>query len=318
MTAPAADLASAPHRVRRAFWTVGILLSLALAVVPPLVDKSKTLQGAIIVGLLGVCIGLLIEQVLRLEQTAGDVRTELHNQADQVSVAVREISPVVSAPPPCKQFVLDYVSAYQAIDQHGAVQVFEDMRRSKAEELLASLRELANGAITVSVDGPYSVRARSLDDVQAYRAMSMGPFGFWKAAFGQRFLEIQRSAIARLGLAVERIFVFDSSDDLAILEDIVRTHVAAGVEVWVVSRAWVPQHHRVHVIDLGMLSFRNGTKLLFEPRGSQYRQSATTERLSVVPSEIRAAEFSLELIRSDAVRILADTPWPPVGPDHPH
>ncbi|GAA4097317.1 hypothetical protein [Nonomuraea soli] len=110
---------------------------------------------------------------------------------------------------------------------------------------------------------------------------------------------------------VERIFVSDDPTTPH-LEDVVRAQAAAGIDTWLVLREWVPEHHREHVVDQGVLSFRNGTKLLMQPRATQYRQKADRERLSVLPNEIRAAEFSLDLIRSHAFKVTATSSWPPV------
>ncbi|MFJ7074428.1 hypothetical protein [Streptomyces sp. NPDC098781] len=303
---------SAPRatRIRRTLWICGLIASLALAIVPPLVGSSTALQLGIVISLAGVSIALLVEQSTKTEQMSSEVRQELATQAAEISAAVRGVTPVIESPPPCKQFVLDYVRSYQAIEQHSDVAVFADIRRSKGEELLDCMRDLSNGAVTVSIDGPYSVRARSFDDVSLYRAVSMGPFEFWRGSFGQRYLDMQRSAIERFDLTVERIFVFPHAED-PILEEVVRSQVAAGIDTWVVLRSWVPEHHQEHVVDQGVLKFRNGSKLLMQPLATQYRQRADRERLSVISSEIRAAEFSLDIVRSNAVKMTETSPWPP-------
>lgn len=306
---PSTPSSARTRRIRRTLWVCGIIASLALAIIPPLIDSSSSLQLGVIIGLTGVSIALLVEQSTKTEQVASEVQQQLQAQSDAISTAVRGVTPVLEAPPPCKQFVLDYVRSYQDIEQHSAVTVFADIRRSKGEELLDCLRDLSNGAVTVSIDGPYSVRARSFDDVVLYRAVSMGPFGFWKGSFGQRYLDMQRSAVDRFGLTVERIFVFPDPDEPGI-EEVVRLQVAAGIDTWIVFRSWVPEHHEEHVIDQGVLTFRNDSKLLMQPLATQYRQRADRERLSVVPSEIRSAEFSLDIVRSNAIKMTADSPWP--------
>jgi hypothetical protein len=281
-----------------------------LAIVPPLIDSSAALQLGIIIGLAGVSIALLVEQSAKTEQLTSEMRQQLTTQAAEISAAVRGVTPVIEAPPPCKQFTLDYVRSYQEIDQHSDVAVFKDIRRSKTEELLDCLRDLANGAVTVSIDGPYSVRARSFDDVVLYRAVSMGPFNFWEGSFGQRYLDTQRLAVERFGLTVERFFVFPNPEESGI-EEVVRSQVAAGIDAWVVFRSWVPEHHQQHVVDQGVLTFRNGSKLLMQPLATQYRQRADSERLSVIPSEIRSAEFSLDIVRSNAIKMTENSQWPP-------
>ncbi|MEV6384393.1 hypothetical protein AB0M31_33870 [Streptomyces sp. NPDC051773] len=296
-------------RARRTLWTCGVVLSLGLAIAPPLLGSSQAVQLAILVGLIGLCIALLIEQAMKAEHMTAEVRTQLQREADQISSAVAEITPVIKAPAPSKQFVLDYIEFSQNIDRQGEIAVFSDIRRSKGEELLNCMRELANGAVTVSIDGPYSVRARPFDDVLLYRAVSMGPFEFWRGTFGQRYLETQHSAIRDHGLSVERIFVLDGTEPSEV-EEIIRGHAALGVDTWVVFRRWVPEHHHEHVVDQGVLSFRNGVKLLMQPRATRYRQRADSERLSVLASEIRAAEFSLDIVRSNAVRIGEGVLWP--------
>jgi hypothetical protein len=306
------DQAPRPRRrVRTALWGSGILVALAIAIIPPLLDPSKSyVQVGIIVGLVGVCIGLLIEQTAKADRLASDVSVRLHHQAELIANSISEITPVVAAPPPCKKFVFNYVKFYQDIDPQRGVAVFADIQRSKSAELIDCLRDLSNGAVTVNVDGPFSIRARSFDDVLRWKAVSMGPFEFWDTPFGKRYFETQRSAIERLGLAVERIFVFDDAADPRI-GGLVAPNIAVGVDTWVVARSWVSDHNHQHVVDQGVLTFRNGTKLLVQPRSSRGRHKADVERLSVIPSEIHAAEFSLSIVQSNAVKVTADSPWSP-------
>ncbi|GAA4097321.1 hypothetical protein [Nonomuraea soli] len=182
---PPKTLAPRTKHARRTLWIGGITISLALAIIPPWVDSTKIfIQVGIIVGLVGFCIALLVEQSTKLDQAIVEMRTQMERQAAELTTALREVSPVIAAPPLCKDFVDGYVAAYQSIDRRGDIDVFSDIRQSKSSELLDCLHDLSNGAIIVSIDGPYSVRARPFDDVLHYRAVSMGPFEFWTGPFG--------------------------------------------------------------------------------------------------------------------------------------
>jgi hypothetical protein len=302
-------------------WSLGIVISLAVAIIPPWVDpKYIYIQVAILIGLMAICIGFLIQNALkydeqsaalekRMQADAGVLEKRMQADADMIAQVLKELSPIANASPACKDFVTKVVKNWAAIERRGEVAVFSDIHRDIVQGALGSLMDLASGVITVGMDGPYSVRLRRFDDVLSYRAVSIGPLEFWMTNFGKNYLETHRKSIQDGGLEVERIFILDDSQ-LDVAEPILRTQVASGIQVWVVRRTSVSDIHRAHIIDQGVVEFRDNQKLLMRPLATRYQEQADRERLSVIPGEILAAEHSLNVLRSNAVELQADTAWP--------
>lgn len=288
----------------------GILISAALAVIPPLIDpKYIYIQVGILIGLVSICLGLLIEQAVRNDEASIELDGRLRAHVDETIDALGQLSPIASASQECREYVNQVINSWMQIDQRDDLAVFSSIRRTKAQELSSFLTDLANGSITVSIDGPFSVRARQFDDVASYRAVSMGPLEFWTTNFGRNYLETQRESIQMNGLVVERIFVLDDNQ-IAAAEPVVRAQVAAGVQVWVLPRSSVPNIHREHVVDQGVLIFKNGDKLLMQPLAGGYQMRADRERLSINSRDLIAAEFSLSILQRHAIKLEERAPWP--------
>ncbi len=295
---------------RRVLWTVGVLISLALAVIPPLIGpKYVYIEVGILMGLVGVCLALLIEQALRHDETSVEIDSRLRAHADKTADAINQIHPIAFASQECRNVVAQIVRSWMQIDERNYPAVFSSMRHTRAVELSTLLAELAHGSTTVGIDGPFSVRARQFDDnVREYRAISVGPLEFWTTNFGANYLEAQHESIKKNGTEVERIFVLDDNQ-IATAEPIIRAQVTAGVQVWVVRRNLVPHYNRKHIADQGILTFENKERMLMQPLARGY-QMADRERLSVDPGEISEAMSSQDILRQYATKLEEATPWP--------
>lgn len=295
---------------RLVLWSVGLCVSLSLAIIPPLVNpKAQSVQIGILIGVVAIGVGLLVEQNLRSDQLATEVRTELKVNADLTADGLHDISTIITASLECREHVAQVISMWSAIDDHRNFHTFQKIRRARGQEFLNCLTELASGAITVNVDGPFSARMRSFSDVASYRAISVGPLGFWRGTFGRNYLRAQAASIRDDGLAVERIFVLEDNER-ATAEPIVRAQVAAGIKVWVVRRSQMESIYQQHAIEQGVLHFKDGSKLLMQPIARGAGQQADRERLSVISAEIAEAEFSLTLLKSHSTIIHSNTEWP--------
>jgi hypothetical protein len=321
-----------PWSLHRTVWLIGLAIALAIAVIPPFIDpKYEFVQVGILIGLAAICLGLLVEQRLRDEHLAGELHTrletdarELHTRletdtrelhaklqtdAERTNEALGGISSITRASTECREYVTQLVDNWMLIDARYNFPTFSDMRSARGQEFMNFLTELVSGTATVGVDSPYSARTRPFDNVKEYRAVSVGPLEFWKGTFGQHYLEVHRRAISHHGLKVERVFVIEDSD-ATIAEPILRAQVAAGITVWVLLRSRMSNIYQQHAVDQGVLVFRDDSKLLMQPLARGYGQQADRERLSAIPAEIKAAERSLELLKSHAHNLLENTPWP--------
>jgi hypothetical protein len=272
-------------------------------------SKYVYIQVAILIGLVGIAVGFLIENTLRSDQQATELEERLETDAQRIAESLRQISPVAQASTELRDFIGQVARAWTEIDRRGKAAILSEIHHDKAQEYVSLLTDLAAGVITVGIDGPYSVRLRSFEDVRSYRAASMGPLEFWTTNFGRNYLEAQRRSIESNKLTVERVFLLED-EQIDTAEPILRAQASAGIQVWVLRRRSVPEVHKEHIIDQGIIQFKNDQKLLMRPMANHYQEQADRERLSAVRSEIVAAEFSLSILRVHAVSLQSNTSWP--------
>jgi hypothetical protein len=299
-----------PWSLHRTVWLIGLAIALAVAIIPPFIDpKHEFIEVGILIGLATICVGLLVEQRLRDEHLAQELHARLQADADRTNEALGGIASVTRASAECKEYVTQLVDSWMLIDTRHNTIAFSDIRNARGQEFMNSLTELVSGAITIGVDSPYSARTRLFDNVAEYRAISVGPLEFWRGSFGQHYLEVHRRAISDHGLIVERVFVIEDSE-ASTAEPILRAQVDARIKVWALLRSQILNIYQQHAIDQGVLYFKDGSRLLMQPLARGYGQQADSERLSVIPAEIAAAEFDLRVLKGHAVRLLENTPWP--------
>jgi hypothetical protein len=284
---------------RKAIWLVGIVVSLLLATVPPLIDpKYSYIQVGILVGLAGICVALLVEQALRADQTAATIERELDRSSRNAIEAVSMLAPLISASGPCQTFVRDVVRQWRRVDQND-IPIFRDILEHFSHEFVGRLTELAGGSIAVTIDGPNGFRSRSFAGISSYRTISVGSLDFWNTPFGLRYLREQQRCIQEHGLLVDRIIVVDQPDEEQ-ARVVAELQEEAGVRTSIVFRRWVADQHQVHLADQGIVAYSDGRKLLMRPTSTPPRRYADLERLSTVPAELAASEFSISVVRAYA------------------
>lgn len=105
-----------------------------------------------------------------------------------------------------------------------------------------------------------SIDATSLSTVDAVRT-GFSDGGFWNSDLGQRYLELQRSAVQR-GVSIRRVFILPDPTDPAAssgLGDICQVHAGCGIEVRVLDSASTPSTLRDVMFDFvlfdGVISY---------------------------------------------------------------
>lgn len=276
------------------------MLSIGLAVVPPWINPDATnVQLGLVVGLLGLCVTFLVEQHIR----GDELTVRLHESAEQgalngareTAATLTELTPVVRAPTACRVLVERVANDWQRIDQHGKVPFFGEIRASLAGEFSARLAELANGAITVAVDSPYTFRDTSLRGVRVHRLISVGSLAFWSEEFGRHYLAEQRRAIKERGVRIERTMVIAEAE-LPMAGDVAQAQVEAGVDLQLVVRERVKQEHTIYMLDRGIVYYDNGVRMVVE-LSSTSGGRVDRERLSTIPAELEVAETGLLVMR---------------------
>ncbi|MCI0690065.1 MAG: hypothetical protein L0Y54_22940 [Sporichthyaceae bacterium] len=285
---------------------ITIAIALALAILPPWISPDAVnVQMGLLLGLLGLCAGLLVEQYLRYEDLADAVRSSAEEGSrigsSEIAGELSKLTPLVGVPDACWELIEAVARDWKRIDRHGDVPFFREIRGGFADEFIDRMDKLAAGAITVGIGSPATFRASSLAGLLTYRTVTIGSLDFWTKEFAHDYLQAQRRAIAD-GLVIDRIFVFFESE-LATAREVVVAHAKIGVRVSVVIRDLVKRRDLGHLIERGLAEYSGGIKMLVQLEASAGGDDVDNERLSIAPADIARAEESLRVLRHYASKI---------------
>lgn len=282
-------------------WAWGLIATIVLAVLPPLLDSDIKLQISIVVVLVGWVLTAAIEQYLQLDSA----QERLGSQLEQVDGRLEEVQqhfaalveamgrlvPVANASERCQAFVTQLAIDWSTIENKNH-QFFREILDAYHREVAQFLSDLADEEAKINADKFYSFHSLPLDRIRELCMVHVDDMEYWSSPGGRKYLARQAEQIKANKLRVQRIFVLDGAlTDSA--RKIIVAHVQAGVNARLAVRENVPNDARRHIVDQGVVTDANGEKMLVRwVPGSRDGQSAGAESLSYRRDQITDAEYS--------------------------
>lgn len=282
-------------------WAWGLIATIVLAIVPPLLDPSGGWQVSLLAVLLGWVLTAAIEQYLQLdtaEQRLGGQLTQVDGRLEEVQQnfaalveAMGRLMPVAKASVPCQAFVTQLAADWSTIENQNH-QFFREILNGYHREVAQFVSDLADGEAKINADKFYSFHSLPLDRIRELCMVHVDDLEYWSSPGGRKYLARQAEQIKAEKLRVQRIFVLDGAlTDSA--RKVIVAHVQAGINARLAVRENVPNDARRHIVDQGVVTDANGEKMLVRSvPGSRDGQSAGAESLSYRQDQIADAEHS--------------------------
>lgn len=282
-------------------WAWGLIATIVLAVVPPLLDSEIKWQVSIVVVLIGWVLTAAIEQYLLLDSS----QQRLDNQLEQATLRLEEMQqhfdtlvqsmgklmPVARASQWCQAFVTQLAADWSTVEEHNH-QFFQEILEAYHREVAEFVSDLADGETKINSDKFYSFHSLPFDRIRELRMVHVDDLHYWSLPGGRKYLARQAEQIASGKLAVRRIFVLDDVSTDAVRQ-VITDHVQAGIKVKLAVRRDVPRDARRHIVDQGVVTDANGEKMLVRSiRESKEGNSDGQEWLSYRPDQVADAEYS--------------------------
>lgn len=264
----------------------GVAASILVAFIPFILNPhDTTLILAILVGMTGIVLTLLIDPLLRL-----------HNLEERAVSAVTNLLTafeMLDVPPSLLRFTKELVRDWQLLETD-AGEYRQTLLHAYAEEAKSRIHSIAQGKQERGSGDPNNFRAAPLEVFRSLKALTSENFDYWDQPHGIEYLDRQRIAIATSGLEVERIFVLEHADAVqGELKALISRQLQVGVTVRIIIRDEVLFSLRRYTRndDFALVTDARRDKMLFKPLNSE------RESISFSPDDIAEYEHAYEELR---------------------
>ncbi|MFI6485883.1 hypothetical protein ACIBH1_48835 [Nonomuraea sp. NPDC050663] len=282
---------------------VGSLTSLAIgATVAFVPSTSITWHMGIIVAMIGILLSVCFE---------------IYFEHIQDKDSMRHLAKFSSVPTSMRKFVFELSPKWEEIDRAGLIHL-KRVRDSLALELQEYARDMAeNRHIRTERGKTYSWKHVNHTAFMKYKAVHCGNLPYWNSKLGSAYLNRQTLAKSeKPSLEIERIFVIygdeklDGIIDPAQVINILRPHVEAGINVWLLLWRQLGRQDRAeiepYVHDWVAAKDTSGTWLVSardnSPHG-QFTVEGDYERLSYDEGEVRRTLNGFDKLRDCSMTV---------------